>query len=542
MADNTTLNTGSGGDVIATDDIGGVKHQLVKVEYGAADSATQVDATNPLPVELGDGTNQASVDTDGALRVDSPNLVSTNNSTTATLGISATWTATADDVSAYSAVTIQLDSSHDSATDGMTFQFSTDNSNWDDIYTFTYTAANGARRFQFPVTAQYFRNVYTNGGTGQTHFRVQTILHRGDVGTSIHRLEDSVSPDRSAEVVKSAIVAQAAGSGDFVPVSATAGGGLKTDLSEIDGNAPDLGAGNAGSGTQRVILATDQPSVTVDAAVGTPVHMQIVDGVDQAEVTAAGRLEVDGSGVTHPISAASLPLPSGAATSANQLANGHDVTIDNASGASAVNIQDGGNTITVDGSVDVGSALPAGDNNIGNVDVVTLPALAAGTNNIGDVDVLTLPAIPAGTNNIGDVDVLTQPARDRTTDNVGVAIQTDVLMDDVTALTPKFANIDTATSGNTAIVAAVAGKTIRVLSVFVACTAAVNIYWNDGTGNLMGGTRLIKLDNTGAAGAVGFSLPFNPLGWFETGADNRPINLNQSGAIGVAGCLVYVEV
>ena len=33
-------------------------------------------------------------------------------------------------------------------------------------------------------------------------------------------------------------------------------------------------------------------------------------------------------------------------------------------------------------------------------------ALPAGTNNIGDVDVLSLPALPAGTNNIGDVDVL----------------------------------------------------------------------------------------------------------------------------------------
>lgn len=50
------------------------------------------------------------------------------------------------------------------------------------------------------------------------------------------------------------------------------------------------------------------------------------------------------------------------------------------------------------------------------VDVLTLPnvtigaAIPAGTNNIGDVDVLTLPSIPAGTNNIGDVDVLTVPA------------------------------------------------------------------------------------------------------------------------------------
>lgn len=50
MADNTTLNPGTGGDVIATDDIGGVKHQLVKIEFGADNVATPVDATNRLPV------------------------------------------------------------------------------------------------------------------------------------------------------------------------------------------------------------------------------------------------------------------------------------------------------------------------------------------------------------------------------------------------------------------------------------------------------------------------------------------------------------
>ena len=74
-----------------------------------------------------------------------------------------------------------------------------------------------------------------------------------------------------------------------------------------------------------------------------------------------------------------------------------DVTINNASGASAVNIQDGGNSITVDGTVSV------------NTHAVTQSGtwvIGAGTNNIGDVDVLSLPSIPAGTNNIGDVDVL----------------------------------------------------------------------------------------------------------------------------------------
>lgn len=50
MADNTTLNVGSGGDVIATDDIGGVKYQIVKNAFGALDTATMVDLTNPLPV------------------------------------------------------------------------------------------------------------------------------------------------------------------------------------------------------------------------------------------------------------------------------------------------------------------------------------------------------------------------------------------------------------------------------------------------------------------------------------------------------------
>ena len=50
MADNTTINRGTDGDVIATDDISGVKHQLVKMEFGEADTATPVSSDDPLPV------------------------------------------------------------------------------------------------------------------------------------------------------------------------------------------------------------------------------------------------------------------------------------------------------------------------------------------------------------------------------------------------------------------------------------------------------------------------------------------------------------
>lgn len=103
---------------------------------------------------------------------------------------------------------------------------------------------------------------------------------------------------------------------------------------------------------------------------------------------------------TQPVSVASLPLPSGAATSANQLPDGHNVTVDNASGASAVNIQDGGNSITVDGTVAatqsgtwteansaaIKTAVETIDNAISGsemqVDVITMPTTTVTATNL----------------------------------------------------------------------------------------------------------------------------------------------------------------
>jgi hypothetical protein len=80
------------------------------------------------------------------------------------------------------------------------------------------------------------------------------------------------------------------------------------------------------------------------------------------------------------------------------------VTIANNS-TGVVSVDDNGGSLTVDGTV---AATQSGTWNVGTVTAVTgiTNALPAGTNNIGDVDVLTLPSLPAGTNNIGDVDVL----------------------------------------------------------------------------------------------------------------------------------------
>lgn len=193
-----------------------------------------------------------------------------------------------------------------------------------------------------------------------------------------------------------------------------------------------------------------------------------------------------------------------------------------------------GTLVMLDDGVNVQSW--AGDAD-GQAYVVLGDPLPAGTNNIGDVDVLTMPdvVLAAGTNNIGDVDVLSQPARDRLTDNVGVCLQTDALLSDTTALTPKFAVIDVASSGDNTLVAAVSSKKIRVLSLFLVAAGAVNARFESGAG----GTALTGQMNLTTNS--GFVLPFNPVGWFETAATTL-LNLELSGAVSVDGALTYVEV
>lgn len=60
MADNTTLNLGSGGDVIRTEDVGGgVKVPVSKIHIGASDvDGGPFTITNPFPVLSIDGTGQ----------------------------------------------------------------------------------------------------------------------------------------------------------------------------------------------------------------------------------------------------------------------------------------------------------------------------------------------------------------------------------------------------------------------------------------------------------------------------------------------------
>lgn len=50
MADDITLNSGSGGATLATDDLSGIHYQRVKVTWGGDGTANDTTASNPLPV------------------------------------------------------------------------------------------------------------------------------------------------------------------------------------------------------------------------------------------------------------------------------------------------------------------------------------------------------------------------------------------------------------------------------------------------------------------------------------------------------------
>jgi hypothetical protein len=501
-----------------------------------------------------------SLSTDGSLKVSglSSNTISSNNSTTSILAGDATFTGVGDDVSSYSSITIQIDASHDSATDGMTFQFSSDDTNWDDVYTFTYTAADGARRFQFPATAQYFRFVYTNGPTLQTHFRVQTILHIHNILTSIHRLVDDTNPDRSAQVMKSAIIAQAAGTGNFTPVQSTAAGNLKTAIEEFDAALPagtaTIGSVNIGQTTATTILggstatigdvrlrSASGGSLSTDGVLktdaGTPVlgaGTATVGSIDNIAQTTATYILGAGTATIGVVGLSSnVVIGAGTATIG-------EVRLRSASGGSlstdGVLKTDAGTPVLGAGTATVGSIdniaqttatyiLGAGTATIGVVGLSSSVVIGAGTATVGFVRLSESTAttiLGAGTATIGDVRLRSASGGSLSTDGV---LKTDAGTPVLAGGTATIGSIDnvaqttatyvlggsTATIGrlgpNTATIGVVGLSSAVVLGAGTATVGSIIVSETTATTILGGSTATIGRlgPNTATIGVVGLS-------------------------------------
>jgi hypothetical protein len=118
-----------------------------------------------------------------------PGTVSTANSSAVALGGGAVFTGTSEDVSSYGAILVAVFSDQASATGGLSFQFSSDGTNWDHTRAVTIAASAGML-FSLSPNAKFFRIVYTNGATPQGSFRLQTIYHATEVTRSTSAFQD----------------------------------------------------------------------------------------------------------------------------------------------------------------------------------------------------------------------------------------------------------------------------------------------------------------------------------------------------------------
>lgn len=120
--------------------------------------------------------------------------ISAGNSTNIPLIISGLFTGASFECLNYSTISINVFSNVASATDGLQIQQSSDGVNWriTDSYTIP---ANTGKTFSSPRTARYCRVVYTNGGTLQTTFELQTILSIEAPNPSSVRPQDNRTND-----------------------------------------------------------------------------------------------------------------------------------------------------------------------------------------------------------------------------------------------------------------------------------------------------------------------------------------------------------
>ena len=327
----------------------------------------------------------------------------------------------------------------------------------------------------------------SGGGGDATLAEQQTqTAHLSEIEGAVEALETAVTTIDTTPLLRVAVFDN--NDTQITSFGGGEGGGGGTqwdDGDDIDTNSQgNLILGATGiSGTARVIRVDDDGAVHI-ADGGNSLT---VDGT----VGVSGTVTVDGSGVTQPVSAASLPLPSGAATSAKQ-----DTIIGHVDGIEGL-------LTTID--ADTGGILTA---------VQLIDNAISGS----EMQVDVVGALPAGSNLIG---------------LVSAGHNTDAIYQGTTSRTVGRAIIDAATSGNNTLLAAQgASNKIRVHSLFLVSAGEVTVRFESGAN----GTALTGQMNLVAN--TGFVLPFNPLGWFETAA-NTLLNLELSAAVSVDGAFQY---
>lgn len=120
---------------------------------------------------------------------------------------------------------------------------------------------------------------------------------------------------------------------------------------------------------------------------------------------------------------------------------------------------------------------------------------------------------------------------------VVASAETGTLYNGTTALTPKYVVISCGSSGTNNLIAAVTSKKLRILAYNFIANGSVNVKFQSDAG----GTPVNKTGLKYCIANMGIVAPFNPLGWFETGA-GKTLDIDLSANVAIGGEALYVEV
>jgi len=247
-----------------------------------------------------------------------------DNATTTPLGAGATFTGQSFEITKYAAINVCVKSDVASATNGVKVEFSIDNTNWDHSHSTTYSGGSGVG-YIFNCEFRYARVVYTNGATAQGHFRLLTIFKLNAVKQSLYTLDQTVSGGMFAELGKNLIIGKTTGGGGgYVDVKVNPSGALTVEASLAAGtnnigdvdvlSLPSLPAGTNNIGDVDVLSLPSIPAGNNNIGDVDVATLPVSFGAGATDATT--QRIVIANDQTVPVSAASLPLPSGAATDA----------------------------------------------------------------------------------------------------------------------------------------------------------------------------------------------------------------------------------
>jgi hypothetical protein len=117
---------------------------------------------------------------------------------------------------------------------------------------------------------------------------------------------------------------------------------------------------------------------------------------------------------------------------------------------------------------------------------------------------------------------------------MGLAVQTDSVQVEGKGVPVKQAHINVATATNTQLVAAVAGKKIRVTAVTIICAGAQGVTFKTAT-TALGGEYSFATNG-------GMDVDRTPPNWFMETVAGEALNITTSQAVQTSGSINYIEV